>query len=298
MMASERDEEAMKILFVGVFDNTKRSTNTSQILCFKMLGHDVMGYNFRQRAAQLGLYERDADILRVVEKNNFDLVVFSKGNGISNNLFAELGKITKTCLWFMDPLVSYNQEMRNKTKLVSYFCCDKKNVLKEALKINKNSFHVCEGYDEEVDKPHNVEQEYDISFIGNVYGDRAKILQSLNKRIKLITNAYGYQHAIEVCKSRINLNICTDNGASDRVYKIMAAGGFLLTDDWEDRENMFVDGKDCVVYNDINDLNQKINFYLQNEELRKQIATNGQKTVQAFNRTNWAKSIIKYGETI
>ena len=40
----------MKILFVGVFDNNRRSTNTSQLLSFKRLGHEVVGYNYRQRA--------------------------------------------------------------------------------------------------------------------------------------------------------------------------------------------------------------------------------------------------------
>ena len=49
----------MKILFVGVFDNNRRSTNTSQLLSFKRLGHEVVGYNYRQRTMLLLLDERD-----------------------------------------------------------------------------------------------------------------------------------------------------------------------------------------------------------------------------------------------
>ena len=30
--------------------------------------------------------------------------------------------------------------------------------LNVALEFNKNSFHVCEGYDEDVDKPHDIDK--------------------------------------------------------------------------------------------------------------------------------------------
>ena len=50
----------------------------------------------------------------------------------------------------------------------------------------------------------------------------------------------------------------------DRVYKVMAAGGFLLTNDWIGREEMFVDGEHLVIFNDPQDLAEKIKFYLAN----------------------------------
>ena len=42
------------------------------------------------------------------------------------------------------------------------------------------SFHICEGFDEDIEKPHDIEKEYNVSFIGNIYGDRAKILKNLD----------------------------------------------------------------------------------------------------------------------
>ena len=165
----------MKILFVGVFDREGKSTNTSQILSFKNLGHHVIGYNYRQKAAAVGNESRDKDLISTVKSLNFDLVVYSKCNVVTIQTFEEINKLAKTCLWFMDPLSSYDNEMRTKTALVDYFCCDKENVLKEAKLINYNSFHVCEGFDENVDKPLNVEKEYDISFIGNIYGSRESL---------------------------------------------------------------------------------------------------------------------------
>ena len=284
----------MKILFVGVFDTNRQSTNTSQLLAFKQLGYDVVGYNYRNKAMLIGNQKRDEDIIRIIESRNFDLIVFSKCNVLGYDVFEKATSVAKTCLWFMDPLVSYDEEMKHKTSLVSYSCFDKKNTLEEALKINKNSFYVCEGYDQDVDKPHSVEKEYDVSFIGNVYGDRAELLRQIKHPVKIIRGAYGPTHALEVSKSRINLNFCTSEGASDRVYKVMAAGGLLISNDWKGRSEHFINGKDCVIFKDIGDLNDKIEFYLKNPEMVEMISKYGHQTVKKFNRLNWAKKIVEH----
>ncbi len=283
----------MRILFVGVFDTSRKSTNTSQLLAFKRLGHTVVGYNYRNRAMLVGSIQRDLHLIKTVKEGDFDLVVFSKCDSVSIECFQKIKPLTKTCLWFMDPLVTYNTDMRLKTKEVAYFCCDKKNVLEEALKINKNSYHVCEGYDQDVDKPHDVEKQYDVSFIGNIYGDRAETLKQITHPVKVIKGVYGSKHAMEVSKSRINLNFCTDEGASDRVYKVMAAGGFLLTNDWKDRNKHFTNGRHCVIFKDMEDLNKKIIYYLDNPELINMISKYGHQAVQKFNRLNWAKRIVE-----
>jgi len=283
-----------RILFIGVFDKSKRSTNTSQLLSFKRLGHDVVGYNYRQKALEIGNEARDNHLIETVHNGNFDLVIYSKCNQVSESVFLEINKISKTCLWFMDPLLSYDNEMREKTALVDYFCCDKYNVLLEAKKINKNTTQICEGYDETVDKPYVLEKEYDVSFIGNIYGNREEIMKNINHNVNLFSNVYGSEHAKIVSKSWINLNFCTSEGASDRVYKIMAAGGFLLTNDWEGRAKNFVENEDLVIFKDTNDLNNKIESCLKNKMLLNKIAESGKRKVSQFNRINWAKKVINY----
>jgi spore maturation protein CgeB len=288
----------MKILFIGVFDREGKSTNVSQILSLKKLGHEVSGYNYRQKAALIGNEGRDKDLVSTIRNRNFDLVIYSKCNVITLQTFREINKLTKTCMWFMDPLITYDQEIREKTTAVDYFCCDKENVLEEALKINKNSFHVFEGYDSDIDKPYNIKKQYDISFIGNIYGSRAQIINQINRPVNIISNAYSRKHALEVSKSKINLNLCTAHGASDRVYKVLATKGFLISDDWYNREKYFIDGKDCVIFNDIQDLNKKIKYYLNNWKEAERIASNGFETVQKFTRLSWAKQIINLYDKI
>lgn len=289
----------IKLLFVGVFENNFRSTNTSQLLSFKSTGTNVVGYNYRDKAAQIGNNERDEHLIQVVKQNNFDLVVYSKCNQVGYHVFEEINKLTATCLWFMDPLQTYNEEMRIKTALVDYFCCDKINVLQQAKLINKHSFLVPEGFDSRNDTPHeHILKEQDVTFIGNVYGSRSQILQSINRPVNIVSSAFGKNHSIEVSKSKINLNFCTSDGASDRVYKVLAAKGFLLSDDWKGRSETFEDLKDLVIFKNVPDLNEKIEYYLSNPEETKAIAEHGYQTVQKYTRDAWAKRIIEINNEI
>jgi spore maturation protein CgeB len=296
----------MKILFIGVFDPEGKSTNVSQLVAFNKLGHNVVGYNYRKKAALIGDENRDKDLISVIKNRNFDLVVYSKCNVISQETFSEINKYTKTCLWFMDPLISYTSEMQEKTSLVDFACFDKKNVLEKAKKFNNKCFYACEGFDSLTDKPYKeINKKYDIGFIGNLYGDRLERIRKINKpvkcaymkkEVKVFSNAFGSEHPKCVSQIKINLNFCTSAGASDRVYKILGAKGFLLSDDWVGRDEHFEDGKDLIIYKGVQDLNDKIDYYLKHERERNLIASRGHETVQKFNRLNWAKRIVEFYE--
>ena len=285
-----------KVLFIGVFDSAGRSTNNSQIIALREMGCNVSGYNYREKAIYMGAHARDQHLIDVVITHKFDLVIYSKCNEVSLETFKKINELTTTCLWYMDPLVSYTEEMRTKTTLVDYFCCDKNNVHEAALSLNSNSFHVCEGFDQAVDKPHNIEKQYQVSFIGNTYGDRREILEQLKTPVVILSGVYGTQHAKEVSKTKINLNFCTSNGASDRVYKVLAARGFLLTNDWIGREEMFRNREDLVIFKDIRYLNEKVVHYLKNFDEAQRIAANGYQTVQKYTRLKWAEKIVEIYE--
>jgi len=272
----------MKILFIGVF--TEGSTNISQKECLIKLGHDVDEFPYRSI--------NNFNII-LQEKAGYDIILIAKGNGISKYTMNALKTNNKKIVyWFPDPAQTFTMEMAEKTMMSDVAFFDKKNSLEKAKLINKDCRYICEGYDESVDFVQNVKKEYDISFIGNVYGNRSTVLERLNN-VKIISSAYGLQHSIEVGKSRINLNICTDSCASDRVYKILAAGGFLLTDDWYGRElTGLEDGEDLVIYKDVSDLQEKIIYYLNNKDLRDKISKSGMEKVKQLTRMEWTNAIL------
>ena len=184
------------------------------------------------------------------------------------------------------------------TEAVVFVACDKKNVYEKALTLNNRSYIVSDGFDRLLEKPREAEKSYDVSFIGNLYGERKKKINKITTHVDIINGAYGAQHSREVSASKINLNFCTSAGPSDRVFKVLGAGGFLLTDTWDDIEDYFTDGEDLVVYKDMEDLNDKISYYLENKNERDRIALNGYKKVQAYTRENWAKNIMTIFERL
>ena len=94
--------------------------------------------------------------------------------------------------------------------------------------------------------------------------------------------------------SRINLNVTLPSivcGAPQRVFDIMACGGFVLTNYQTDLEELFQIGKDIETFASLEELTDKILFYLSHEHLRVKIALTGFSTVT--NEYSFSKQIQK-----
>lgn len=92
------------------------------------------------------------------------------------------------------------------------------------------------------------------------------------------TVAYYSQMPLVFKQSRINLNISLrsiKSGIPLRAFDIMGSGGFLMSNFQADFLDDFVPGEDFVYYESCEDLSDKIDYYLRNEEERAQIARNG-----------------------
>lgn len=84
-------------------------------------------------------------------------------------------------------------------------------------------------------------------------------------------------------KSKINLNISSKtitSGIPQRVFDILSCGGFCLTNYQKEIAEYFVDGEELVMYRSMEDLENKIQYYLQNEEEREKIARRGQEAIK------------------
>lgn len=100
-----------------------------------------------------------------------------------------------------------------------------------------------------------------------------------------ITNAKIYSYVdymtgmpVVFRKSKINLNISLKTirtGIPLRALDIMGCGGFLLSNYQEELAEFFLLDQECVVYDSIEDMYEKVQFYLQNDIIRKKIATSG-----------------------
>lgn len=80
-------------------------------------------------------------------------------------------------------------------------------------------------------------------------------------------------------QSDINLNITLRSiktGIPARILDIMGVGGFVLTNYQAEMEEYFRSGEHYDYYEDIQDLEEKVDFYLCHPEIRDRIARNGQ----------------------
>lgn len=79
-------------------------------------------------------------------------------------------------------------------------------------------------------------------------------------------------------QSKINLNISLktiQTGIPLRVIDIMGCGGFALSNYQEELTQYFVPGEECAVYENIEDLYAKVQFYLRHETERQRVMQHG-----------------------
>ena len=92
-----------------------------------------------------------------------------------------------------------------------------------------------------------------------------------------------YKDMPQVFKSsKVNLNISLkiiQSGIPLRVFDILSCGGFLLTNFQPEMPEFFEIGKDFVVYESIEDLYAKADFYLRHDTEREKIAQHGYDTI-------------------
>lgn len=85
--------------------------------------------------------------------------------------------------------------------------------------------------------------------------------------------------------SRINLNITMrpiETGLSLRVWDVLGCGGFLMTNYQAEIPDFFEIGRDLEAYESLDELEQKVQYYLTHDEERTQIALNGYEKAARF----------------
>ncbi|MBE5943478.1 MAG: spore maturation protein CgeB [Lachnospiraceae bacterium] len=85
--------------------------------------------------------------------------------------------------------------------------------------------------------------------------------------------------------SKINLNMTNrpiKTGLPLRIFDLMGAGGFVLSNYQSEIPEHFIPGEDIVLYDSIPDMLSKIDYYLSHEEERLAIAQSGYEKIKKF----------------
>ena len=120
-----------------------------------------------------------------------------------------------------------------------------------------------------------------VDALSNVAGMHLFTTSSTDGLFKTIVHPpvkYHSEMPLVFAASKINLNMTTpniENGIPLRVFDVLSAGGFLMTDYRPGLEKLFDIGKDLVVYDGIKDLTNKAQYYLKHDKERELVSARG-----------------------
>jgi hypothetical protein len=146
--------------------------------------------------------------------------------------------------------------------------------------------------DLEFHRDYQIERSFDVGFVGNtnqsIQADRLRLLMELSKRYKMndfSKPVYLQEMARIYSQSKIVVNMPNRGGFNMRVFEAMACGALLLTEDTRNgQKELFTAGVQLDVYKSKQELFEKIDYYLANEERRREIAEAGQAEVRSKHR--------------
>jgi spore maturation protein CgeB len=152
--------------------------------------------------------------------------------------------------------------------------------------------------DPEIHKKWNLPMTYDVAFVGNIApgSERDRLLRELARKYNVnVSSRFLHDMAKVYSRSKIVFNKSVAGDLNMRVFEAMSCGRLLLTDRIANGlEELFVDKKHLVIYDDLADLIEKVEYYLRNADERERIATQGQKEVhQKHTYLHRAKFVLK-----
>ena len=270
-------------------------------------------------------------LINTFKNYNPDLIFFGHTQNIKKDTISELKNLNNHVIlsqWNEDPVMkslSYSkqnlQNITNYSNIVDHnFITTDPSILKNQIN-NTDNFHF---FFVPVDK--NIEC-FDVSkknpikdlFYAMSHGvNRATLkkgksdsrIHFLNSLIKKLDNIdydfYGFQNkepiwgndfykALNNSKMGLNLSrgLPTKYYTSNRIASLMGNGLLTFIDKKTQLDDMF-NKNEVIMYKNINDLTDKINFYKKNDHLRKKIASAGRKKYfKLFNELNITKYIIE-----
>jgi spore maturation protein CgeB len=217
----------------------------------------------------------------------------------------------KLVLWLLDGLKRNSQLEQNLSFYDRCFVYDVLDIDYVTQKYQVSCSHVLSSYDSSIYYPDKQVRDVDISFVGKTTKKRMEILKQVadyalkNNRTFITYGNYWGSHfwkksqfkkkhapldsyAVNAkidpgdlaglyrrSKICLNIHIAEHDGLNPRTFEILGTKSFALVDNKAELNQYFQIGKHLAVYNDIDDLLEKIDYYLLNSDLREAIAAEG-----------------------
>jgi hypothetical protein len=263
----------MRILILQERGRHEKNRKYREALCmqraFHKIGHDctVWGLNYENYSIPFEEISKEHDVLLSLE--NYDtgwhpVVSSFRGTKVfwSIDSHCSLGLHIKHCQKNKFDILLNSTESYNK-----YF----ENLV-------KNRIWFPNAYPSDLIKPDkDIEKKYPIGFCGTSIPQRDKIVDIIAKNTYIKKDIFvigdDMVKALNSYKISFNYNIADD--INFRTFESTGAGSMLLTNYTPNIEKLFEINKEIVTYENVEEMLEKINFYLKNENEREKIAAAG-----------------------
>lgn len=227
-----------------------------------------------------------------LDDGNYDSDISFVGSLYENNMYSQIKFLPDYIKGYFDGIISSQKEIWG-YNFVEELLSD--NIVEEAMKYIK--------FDENPNYSFGHKNIISDMINNRITSDeRIKLLGSIADKYSLDLYSASDSSIIKNCnfkgtisyhdemprvfnRSKININISLrsiTSGIPLRCLDIMGAGGFLMSNYQPELAEFFVPGEDFVYFESEQDLIDKIQYYLEHENERKQIAYNGWQKIQQF----------------
>ena len=236
-------------------------------------------------------------------KPSIKLLHFNPDNSFNTWHFGNSNKWIRSSIYLYDIHFTWGQFLIKKlseygAKKVYYlpFACDLK--LHQPEEINKvnSEFYGSDiafigTWDEEREWLLNQLLEYDLKIWGDGWHKANKNIQKKWQKIHVSGTDFS-----KVCaNSKINLNIIRKQNKpahNMRTFEIPASKGFVISNRTNEINKIYIENEEIICFDSVNELHNKIKYYLEENELRNSISVNAyRKTILEHTYKDRAKII-------
>lgn len=296
---------------------------------------NVIHFDFFSVFKEKGKVEMNKEMVDNIKKEKPDVTVFCLFESeFEEESVNKLKNYSKTVVYFFDDPWR-QEYVRHWIKYFNFFSTsDYYMFRKYKLEGIKNVVYSPFGFNFNIYKKLNLEKKYDVSFVGNYSASREWIFKLLLKKgikVNVFGRGWGsekqwlkHERMVEVFnQTKINLNLSNaiykelsflfwasksskalkqllllkkhKEQVKGRHFEINGCGGFQLSYFVPGLNLIYEIDKEIAVFEGITNLGDEIKFFLQNDELRKQIADNGYlRSITDHKAQEYIKKLIEH----
>jgi spore maturation protein CgeB len=268
----------------------------------RRLGHEVVFFESQNRSAYRDFADQNRQFLERVQAESPDIILCVL---LGYEIWIETLELVRSCSnailinWATDDSWKYEQFSRFIAKPFHIYATTYPDAIIKSLRNGHSNFVLTQwaANAEKLAEPLPAAKcRYPVSFVGSVYGNRRRWISELKSRgIEVQCFGFGWENgAVEaqeipriMRESIISLNF-GDSGLimkgvvpgrsrqiKARIFEVPGAGGFLVTESAENLEKYYTLNEEIVVYDGVDELVKKINYYTGNPDVRDSIALAG-----------------------